>query len=75
MDLSKAIQELNAEKERLEQTIALLEDLQRKYASHRGRKAMDSEERKLVSVRMRKYWAGRRNGPSSSSLEPKRSGK
>ena len=69
MDLFKAIQELYAEKERLERVIASLEELQRsagvvpavgKAAKRRGRKFMDPKERQEVSDRMKKYWAARR---------------
>ena len=69
MDLYKAIQELYAEKEKLERVIASLEELQRnagalpeppKPAKRRGRKSMNTEERQEVSERMRKYWASRR---------------
>lgn len=69
MDLYKAIQDLYAEKEKLERVIASLEELQRtsgstpvvpKAAKRRGRKSMNSSERQEVSERMRKYWAGRR---------------
>src|SRR5262245_28918655 len=72
MDLYKAIQDLYAEKEKLERVIASLEELQRaagsapapsaKPVSRRGRKSMSSQERQEVSERMRKYWAGRRKG-------------
>ena len=69
MDLYKAIQELYAEKEKLERVIASLEEIQRSAgalselphtARRRGRKSMNSEERQEVSERMRKYWASRR---------------
>jgi hypothetical protein len=70
VDLSKTLQELYAEKERLEQSIALLEEFQRSRSGgeaaaaparkRRGRKTMGPEERRLVSMRMRAYWAGRR---------------
>ena len=69
MDLYKAIQELYAEKEKLERVIASLEELQRnagalpelpKPVNRRGRKSMNTEERQEVSERMRKYWASRR---------------
>jgi hypothetical protein len=69
MDLYKALQELYAEKEKLDRVIASLEELQRtagsapvwpKPAERRGRKSMDTSERREVSERMRKYWAGRR---------------
>ena len=72
MDLYKAIQDLYAEKEKLERVIASLEELQRtagtvplpasKPVKRRGRKSMSSEERQEVSERMRRYWAGRRKG-------------
>jgi len=70
MDLYKAIQELYAEKEKLERVIASLEELQRtagalpvlpRPAKRRGRKSMSANERQEVSERMRKYWAGRRD--------------
>lgn len=70
MDLYKAIQELYAEKEKLERVIASLEELQLsagggipqlpKAGKRRGRKSMSPEERLEVSERMKKYWAGRR---------------
>jgi hypothetical protein len=71
MDLSKALQELYAEKEKLEQSIALLEQLQSSNGNssasrnsgkgRRGRQTMGLEERRQVSARMRVYWANRRN--------------
>ena len=69
MDLDKAIQELYAEKRRLERVIASLEELQRSAGAipvftpsvrRRGRKFMDPKERQVVSERMKKYWAARR---------------
>jgi hypothetical protein len=70
MDLFKLIQDLNAEKERLERVIASLEDLQRvsgldippapNGGMRRGRRSMGPVERREVSVRMKKYWASRR---------------
>jgi len=69
MDLDKAIQELYAERKRLERVIASLEELQRsaravppltESVNRRGRKFMDGRERQEVSERMRKYWAARR---------------
>src|ERR1035438_10228761 len=74
MDLYKAIQELYAEKEKLERVIASLEELQRnagalpeppKPVKRRGRKSMNNEERQEVSERMRKYWASRRPPPQT----------
>jgi hypothetical protein len=75
MDLYKAIQDLYAEKEKLERVIASLEELQRtsgtlpdlpKPAKRRGRKSMSSKERQEVSERMKKYWDSRRKGGESS---------
>jgi hypothetical protein len=69
MDLYKAVQELYAEKARLERVIASLEELQRSAGAvpaltegvkRRGRKFMDPKERQEVSDRMKKYWAARR---------------
>ena len=79
MDLYKAIQDLYAEKEKLERVIASLEELQRtagnlpalpKPAKRRGRKSMNTEERQEVSERMRKYWAGRRQQKPEQTPEP-----
>ena len=74
MDLYKAIQELYAEKRRLEEAIASLEGLlvSKSGASvlalerlqgkkRRGRKNMSADERREVSERMKKYWAQRRS--------------
>jgi len=79
MDLYKAIQDLYAEKEKLERVIASLEELQRtagslavlpKPVKRRGRKSMDATERQEVSERMRRYWATRRQfrqqGPAAA---------
>lgn len=75
MDLYKAIQDLYAEKEKLERVIASLEELQRSAGSvqvlpkgmqRRGRKSMNSAERQEVSERMKRYWAGRRK-PSAAA--------
>jgi hypothetical protein len=70
MDLYKAIQDLYAEKEKLEHVIASLEELQRSARTlpalpvsgkRRGRKSMSPKERKEVSERMKKYWESRRS--------------
>ena len=69
MDLYKAIQELYAEKEKLERIIKALEELQQKSPllpelaeppKRRGRKSMSSKERQQVSRRMKEYWEQRR---------------
>jgi hypothetical protein len=73
MDLYKAIQDLYAEKEKLERVIASLEELQRssgplpelpKPGKRRGRKSMTAKEREEVSERMKKYWESRRRNDS-----------
>ena len=69
MDFLKVIQNLHIEKEKLERVIAALEDLQSENpysqssylgGKRRGRKSMNAEERLVVSLRMKKYWASRR---------------
>ncbi len=75
MDLNKAIRELYAEKQRLEEAIASLEELLESKTSaellnldefhlkkRRGRKSMPPEERRVVSERMKGYWARQRAG-------------
>jgi len=84
MDLYKAIQDLYAEKEKLERVIASLEELQRTAGSlplpstggkRRGRKSMSTKEREEVSERMKKYWAGRRKRPhEQAKRQPEREG-
>jgi hypothetical protein len=71
LDLYKAIQDLYAEKEKLQRVIASLIDLQSeaggeiprmpKIGKRRGRKSMSDTERQTVSVRMKKYWSVRRH--------------
>jgi hypothetical protein len=79
MDLYKAIQELYAEKERLERVIASLEELQRttvqlpelpSAAKRRGRKSMSEAERKVVSQRMKEYWSSRKQEQTDSPESP-----
>jgi hypothetical protein len=83
MDLYKAIQDLYAEKEKLERVIASLEELQRSSGplpelpkpKRRGRKSMSPEERLEVSERMKKYWETRRQtGDDDSAVVPNGSG-
>jgi hypothetical protein len=76
MDLYKAIQDLYAEKEKLERVIASLEELQRTAGtvpvipktSRRGRKSMSPTEREEVSERMKRYWDARRKQKQSKHL-------
>jgi hypothetical protein len=75
MDLYKTIQDLYAEKEKLERVIASLEELRQAggevsgppRAGQRGRKSMDARERQQVSARMKQYWASRRKGAVAES--------
>ena len=70
MDIASILQFLYAEKAKLDQAIADIEQLQRTRSislplsrsrgKRHGRKSMGAEERKEVSQRMRKYWADRR---------------
>jgi hypothetical protein len=63
MDLTATIDELRREKEKLEQVIVLLEELQAAkkipapQQKRRGRKSMSAQQRREVSERMKKYWA------------------
>lgn len=78
MDLYKAIQDLYAEKEKLERVIASLEELQRTAGSlpvapsgkRRGRKSMNAKERQEVSERMKRYWASRRKQRQHEKRQP-----
>ena len=75
MDLSSLLQVLQAQKAKCEEAIALveslqavssqrslsLEDLQKSAKTGvRGRKSMGDDERRVVSARMKAYWAKRR---------------
>jgi hypothetical protein len=70
MDLYETIQDLYAEKERLERVIASLEALlgigkptdktPKLRGAKRGRKSMSATERQAVSARMKNYWDRRR---------------
>ena len=68
MNINKAIRDLYAEKKRLDNVIASLEEMQHAPAlvnaavseKKRGRKSMDEQARAQVSDRMKRYWAGRR---------------
>jgi len=75
MDLYETIQDLYAEKERLERVIASLEALMgigqpeapKLKGSKRGRKSMSPTEREEVSARMKKYWDRRRQDQTKSA--------
>jgi hypothetical protein len=78
MDVLKALRELYLEKSRLDRLIAICESKikeqdRRLSRSKRGRKSMSADERRIVSERMRNYWASRRKGKSEEpgdSAEP-----
>jgi hypothetical protein len=66
MDLTKTLQSLYTEREKLKGMIASFEGLQaspsgtRGYQRRSGRKSMGAGERQQVSERMKKYWARRK---------------
>jgi hypothetical protein len=74
MDIRKIIQDLYAEKEKLDRAIASPQNLQpavglpalAESRTRRGRKSMSEEERKKVSLRMKTYWSARRRGEERS---------
>jgi hypothetical protein len=75
VDLQHIIQQLRHELERIKSAIAALESVAplevvtvplRPPPRKRGRKGMNAEERKVVSERMRRYWAERRQQESTS---------
>ena len=74
MDLLKALRELYLEKSRVDRLIAICEsktkELDRRLSrSKRGRKSMSTDERKVVSERMRTYWANRRTEKMLAKVE------
>jgi hypothetical protein len=62
MDLNDTLQMLRRELEDLNWTIAKLEKLSQSPTPkrRRGRKSMGDEERLVVSARIKRYWANRR---------------
>ena len=75
MDLTRILEQLYAERDRVGQTIATLEQFQQENntpvpaPSTRGRKSMGAEERKVVAERMKTYWAKKRQQDSKQSSE------
>lgn len=63
MDFWAALRDLYLEKKRLDRVIETLEALVRgedvPVKSRRGRKHMPEEERRVVSERMKRYWASK----------------
>jgi len=79
MDLRKVIRSLIEEKNKLDSVIASLQSLEKQEdparpvtsaLGRRGRRAMGQEERRRVSERMKKYWAGRRKVSGASGTGP-----
>jgi hypothetical protein len=67
MDVRDSIESLKRERQllatavdQLDRAITVLESLNAPGATRRGRKGMNAEERREVSLRMKKYWASRR---------------
>jgi hypothetical protein len=72
--LKLAIRILYAELAKRDRVIASLEDLEaQRYPARapkkRGRKSMGKKERRDVSARMKKYWAGRRQAAAEVNAE------
>jgi hypothetical protein len=69
MDFWAAVRELHEERKRLDHLIRTLESLaigeRPPPMKRRGRKDMPADERKLVSERMKSYWAARRQQQTS----------
>ena len=68
LNLEDTLWDLRQELERVNRAITSMESLSLHPApkSRRGRKSMGHEERLVVSERMRKYWADRRQGKNGS---------
>jgi len=65
MDVERTLRELYSEKKILDSAISSLEKRLRKASvrgpqKRRGRKSMNSQERRAVSDRMTRYWESRR---------------
>jgi hypothetical protein len=68
MDIYKAIQELKAEKKRLDRAIAALEQGENSIEPpYRGRRTWNAEARRAAAERMKKYWEQRKQQVSSAS--------
>ena len=73
MDIDRALADLRAERDRLNEIIVNLERLQgvvRKDETapkRRGRKSMDKAARQEVSERMKRYWSKRRDGDTNAA--------
>lgn len=75
MDIMQMIRELHAERDRVTKAIEALEEMAARVnafenKTRRGRKAMSEAERRVVSERMKKYWAKRRQAARAVKKEP-----
>ena len=75
MDLTQILAQLYAQRDRVRQAIATLEQFQQERSTavpahrKRGRKSMDAKERKVVAERMKTYWARKRQQNVKQSRE------
>jgi hypothetical protein len=82
MDLTQILAQLYAQRDRVRQVIAILEQFQQEkntaVLAHkkRGRKSMGTEERNVVAERMKTFWANKRqqesNSPEKTRDQPER---
>ncbi len=64
MDIYKALEQLRAEKRRLDAAIAALEQAQTRRDEERQGRVWNAEARRRAAERMRKYWEQRRKSDS-----------
>jgi hypothetical protein len=75
MDLTQILAQLYAQRDRVRQVIATLEQFQEEIITavpahkKRGRKSMGTEERKVVAERMKTYWVNKRWQDTKQSRE------
>ena len=67
MDIYKAIEDLKAEKKRLDRAIEALEQSGIAAPARKGRKSWDAESRRAAGERMKKYWEKRRQSADSNN--------
>jgi hypothetical protein len=67
VDLYEILRQLHQERKRITEIIKSLESLAAGGRKKRGRKSMNSAERRRVSERMKRYWAKRRKAASAAN--------
>ena len=67
MDIYKALEQLKAEKKRLDAAIAALEQSVGTGEDKSGGRVWNADARRRAAERMRKYWEKRRGGKSSGA--------